>query len=244
MQNRDYLSYYATQFETVEIDSTFYGTPVPSTVSNWNQRTPADFVFAAKVPQTITHDKVLVNCEAEFDEFIERMNLLGTKLGPLVLQFPFFSRSVFRDAKPFLSRLRVFLKRARETTSARLAVEIRNKDWLNQTLADVLREHGVSLVLMDLHQMPRPWEVDTLDTITSDFVYIRWLGDRKGIEALKPRWDKDVMDRRSDMRMWVSTVKQMVLERKVKHLFLFANNHYSGHAPGTVKLFWEMFARA
>jgi uncharacterized protein YecE (DUF72 family) len=214
---------------------------VASTVSNWAQKTPADFVFAAKVPQTITHDKVLVNCEAEFDEFMERMSLLGAKLGPLVLQFPFFSRSVFRDANAFLARLRVFLKRARETTKARLVVEVRNKDWLNATLTEILREYDASLALVDLSHMPRPWEMEKVDCITSDFVYIRWLGDRKGIEALTPSWDKPVVDRTNDLRAWVSTVKQMVQERKVKHLFLFANNHYSGHAPSTVKLFWEIW---
>jgi hypothetical protein len=54
----------ATQFTTVEIDSTHYGTPGESTVTNWYERTPPDFVFAAKVPQIVTHEKVLKGCEA------------------------------------------------------------------------------------------------------------------------------------------------------------------------------------
>jgi uncharacterized protein DUF72 len=52
MRSRDFLSYYATQFQTVEIDSTFYGTPAASTVTNWNEKTPRDFIFAVKVPQS------------------------------------------------------------------------------------------------------------------------------------------------------------------------------------------------
>jgi hypothetical protein len=56
MRSRDFLSYYASQFQTVEIDSTFYGTPSASTVTGWNQKTPPDFTFAAKIPQAITHD--------------------------------------------------------------------------------------------------------------------------------------------------------------------------------------------
>jgi uncharacterized protein YecE (DUF72 family) len=87
MKPRDFLMYYATQFKTVEIDSTYYGTPTASTVTNWYERTPPDFVFAAKVPQVVTHQKVLQDCEAEVDEFIDRMNLLHEKLGPLLLQF-------------------------------------------------------------------------------------------------------------------------------------------------------------
>jgi len=57
MKSTNYLSYYAKQFRTVEIDSTFYGTPAASTVTSWNERTPADFIFAVKVPQVITHEK-------------------------------------------------------------------------------------------------------------------------------------------------------------------------------------------
>ena len=75
MRQRDFLRYYASQFQTVEIDSTFYGTPAASTVTSWNERTPKDFIFAVKVPQVITHENVLVDCEPEFDEFIERMHL-------------------------------------------------------------------------------------------------------------------------------------------------------------------------
>jgi len=51
MRSRDFLSYYANQFQTVEIDSTFYGTPSASTVTSWSEKTPLDFSFAVKVPQ-------------------------------------------------------------------------------------------------------------------------------------------------------------------------------------------------
>jgi uncharacterized protein YecE (DUF72 family) len=56
LKSRDFLSYYAPQFATVEIDSTFYGCSSPNTVSNWATRTPEDFTFAVKVPQIISHE--------------------------------------------------------------------------------------------------------------------------------------------------------------------------------------------
>ena len=68
MKQCDFLSYYAKQFITVEIDSTYYRTPSASTVTNWYERKPPGFIFAAKVPQIITHEKVLKDCEAVFDE--------------------------------------------------------------------------------------------------------------------------------------------------------------------------------
>ena len=105
MPTDNFLSYYATQFNTVEIDSTYYGTPSAATVTNWYERTPPDFIIAAKVPQIITHEKMMVNCEAEFDEFIGRMHLLGEKLGPLLLQFPWSHRR--QILHPFQEKMQV-----------------------------------------------------------------------------------------------------------------------------------------
>jgi len=61
----DYLSFYADHFESVEVDSTFYACPSPRTVTNWASKTPPGFIFSVKMPQTITHDKALANCDAE-----------------------------------------------------------------------------------------------------------------------------------------------------------------------------------
>jgi len=80
----DYLSFYADHFQAVEIDSTFYACPSVQTVSNWAARTPEGFTFAVKVPQAVTHEKALVGCDAELAEFLKAMDILGTKLGPIV----------------------------------------------------------------------------------------------------------------------------------------------------------------
>src|SRR6266851_2192206 len=139
---REQLTYYATQFDTVELDNTFYRTPAIATVQGWYAKTPPGFVFAAKVPQVITHEKVLVDCDADLKRFLEKL--------PKGRQF---------------------------------AVEIRNKYWLDARFADLLREHGVALALIDQSWVPRPWEMkEKFDLITADFTYVRWLGDRKGIE--------------------------------------------------------------
>lgn len=241
MQTGNFLSYYATQFKTVEIDSTYYGTPSAATVTNWYERTPPDFIIAAKVPQIITHEKMMVNCEAEFDEFIDRMHLLGEKLGPLLLQFPRFNKYEIQ-ADEFFRRLHLFLKHVKHLPTLRLVVEIRNRAWLDKRITDLLREYNVALALTDLSNMPRPWEVKNgLDLVTTDFVYVRWLGDRKGIEALTMRWDKTVIDRTGDLRNWAALFRKF-LSRNLK-VYAYANNHYAGHGPGTVKLFWDMWAR-
>jgi uncharacterized protein YecE (DUF72 family) len=90
--------------------------------------------------------------------------------------------------------------------------------------------------------MPRPWEIKTgLDLITADFTYVRWLGDRKGIEEKTKTWDKVIVDRRGDLLKWVELLKK-VHKRRIQ-ILAFANNHYAGFGPGTVNLFRELWNR-
>jgi uncharacterized protein YecE (DUF72 family) len=240
MKSQDFLSYYATQFATVEVDATFYGCPSPNTVNNWADRTPEDFLFCVKVPQVITHDKALVDCDSEFEEFVKTMDLLGPKLGPMVFQFPSFDRWKFPKQESFLAVLAPFLKKL--PADHKFVVEIRNKTWLDARFADVLRGHNVALALTDTSFMPRPWELkQKFDLITADFTYVRWLGDRKGIEQSTKTWDKVIVDRRNDLKNWVGLLREMVMNKKIRKLLAFANNHYAGHGPATVKLFWDLW---
>jgi uncharacterized protein YecE (DUF72 family) len=240
MNSRDFLSYYATQFPTVEVDSTFYGCPSPNTVNNWSARTPEDFLFCVKIPQIITHDKALVDCDAEFEEFIKTMDILGPKLGPMVFQFPSFDRWKFPKQESFLAVLVPFLRKL--PTDHRFVIEIRNKNWLDRRFADLLREYNVALALTDTSFMPRPWELkQKLDLVTADFAYVRWLGDRKGIEKQTTTWDKIVIDRTDDLKNWVEVFKSLVSNSKVLKIFAFSNNHYAGHGPATAKLFTDLW---
>ena len=238
LKSSDYLSYYAQHFDVVEIDSTFYGTPRVSVVQSWDAKTPEGFLFAAKVPQEITHQKVLKDCDADFKTFLTTMDTLGEKLGPLLFQFGKFDKYSFKSLDDFLERLIPFLKKLPK--GHRFAVEIRNKNWLVPKFADILREHGVALALIDQSWMPRPWEMkDQFDLITSDFTYVRWLGDRKGIEEKTTTWDRVIVDRQGDLSEWVSLLKK-VQERRIM-ILAFANNHYAGFGPGTVDLFRSLW---
>jgi uncharacterized protein YecE (DUF72 family) len=222
----DYLTFCASQFDTVELDNTFYRTP--STVRGWNAKTPPGFIFAAKVPQVITHEKMLVDCEKELAQFLKAMDLLGEKLGPLLFQFGYFNKRAFRSLGEFLARLEPFLKGL--PSGYRFALEVRNKSWVDARLAEVLRSRNVALALVDQVWMPRPAEVfEKLDPGTADFTYIRWLGDRKGIEKLTKRWDKTIVDRSTELGEWVEVCNK-IAGRGVP-IFAYANNHYAGNGP-------------
>ena len=172
--------------------------------------------------------------------FLTAMGALQEKIGPILFQFPYFNRVAFSTVEDFLERLAPFL--ARLPQDQRFAVEIRNKNWLGPKLYDVLRKHKTALALIDHPWMPRPREwIAQGDPITSDFTYIRWLGDRKGIEERTKSWDKVIVDRQQELEEWVEAC-QNFNQRNIA-IFGFANNHYAGHAPATVRLFWDLWRK-
>ena len=236
MRSADLLAFYAEHFHTVEVDSTFYACPSVRAVGNWAARTPEGFIFSVKVPQSITHEKVLLNCDAELKEFLDTMGILGGKLGPMVFQFPLFDKWKIKDRHAFTDRLIPFLKKL--PADYKFAIEIRNKKWLDAEFADVLREHQVALVLQDLSYMPSPAELK-FDPITADWTYIRWLGDRKSIEEQTTTWDKTVVDRTTELSSWVDFCYQ--IRKRGVLIYAYANNHYAGHAPATIEQFRNLW---
>ena len=236
----NFLGEYARHFDTVEIDSTFYRSPSPSMVKNWRERTPPGFIFAAKFPRSITHEKVLQDSSAEVAEFLKSMELLGEKLGPLLLQFPYFNKQAFARLEDFMARLAPFL--AALPSGHSYAVEVRNKNWINAPFLELLRQHRIALALIDHPWMP-PVEqlVSRQDVVTANFAYLRWLGDRKGIEEKTQRWDSLIIDRTREMETWIPIIRAL-LKRGINILGFF-NNHYAGFAPGSIKLFREMWER-
>ncbi len=237
LSSKDFLSFYAEEFDSVELDVTWYRVPSRQMIDAWRERTPDRFVFAAKVPQTITHDKVLVDCEREMAEFLDAMEGLGDKLGPLLLQFPYFNQDKMDGVGEFLCLLEPFL--AKLPRRFRFAVEVRNKRWVGPRLLETLRERGVAFALTDHSWMPSPESVvDRLDPITADFTYLRWLGDRRGIEEITRVWDKVVVDRTADLRTWAD-ICQEFRSRGVT-VFGYANNHYAGHSPATLRALLDL----
>jgi uncharacterized protein YecE (DUF72 family) len=236
----DYLAHYATQFGTVEVDSTFYRIPSASMVKRWHAVTPKGFIFAAKVPQVITHEKILKDAAAELKEFLSVMDLLGEKLGPLLFQFPYFNKKAFAKPEDFLARLIPFLDTL--PTGYRFAVEIRNKNFLLPEYVEALRKRKLAMTLVDHPWMPFVTELFLrFDPITADFTYIRWLGDRYAIEKVTKTWDKVVVDRGRALSEWAKACK-IILHRGV-NIFAYANNHYAGHGPATICMFEEIFEK-
>ncbi len=235
-----WIQYYASRFRAVEIDSTFYSIPATSTVNAWKEKTPPGFIFAAKVPSVITHQRVLRDCQQELTRFLSTMSLLEDRLGPMLLQFPYFNRNAFASRDQFEKLLRPFLKTL--PREFKFAVELRNKNWITWDFLERLRDHSVAFALVAQAWMPR---VDTLakalDIVTSDFCYARFIGDRKGIEGKTQKWNQLVEDKSGEMQLWAEELKK-ITDRGIP-CYAFFTNHYAGFAPGSVKLFEALWQR-
>ncbi|HEX9017147.1 MAG TPA: DUF72 domain-containing protein [Chloroflexota bacterium] len=225
----DRLESYATAFNFVEIDSSFYATPAPPTVLKWYDATPEDFRFSAKVPQAVTHDpdpksgfprKPLQGegWQGHLENFAETMRLLEEKLAALLIQLP--PQWHWKPENlPILERFVQALP-----PDLQWAIEFRHRGWLNDEVLDLLRSKGIALVAQDLYYMPRQIEVTT-----PDLAYIRLQGRRKEIT----RMDEVQIERDDALDFWAEAVRDLA-ERKLKRVVVASNNHYQGFAPGTI----------
>jgi uncharacterized protein YecE (DUF72 family) len=210
-----YLPFYAEVFDTVELDTTFYHAPKPSIVRSWARHTPASFRFAAKVPEAITHTARLASVAERMQEFARALEPLGERIGPLLVQLP----AEFERDPGTVGVLDRFLASA--PASVRLAVEFRHRSWHQPAVLDLLRTRRVALAWTEWRDLPRVSEV------TSDFLYLRWLGDRGSIE----RFDRVQIDRRDSFDAWERDLRRVL--PRVREVYGYFNNHWAGHSPAS-----------
>lgn len=246
------IGIYSRQLRTVEVDATFYMMPTRPMVDAWKSRVSEGFIFSAKVPKVITHEKYLDGCEGELNEFVAVMARLGDKLGPMILQFPYVAKgkdaAEYQTGADFLSRLRRFASLL--PREFRWGIEIRNSKWVGPELLDILRSREISLVFIDYYTMdPLPKLAQRSDVFTAPFAYIRFLGNHKEMDAAVKRaveegkrkrdWESLILDRTEQMKQWLPSIRGLVA--KQIPVYVYFNNHYAGYAPGSVELFSRIY---
>jgi len=213
--SKDFLAYYGAQFNTVEVDSTFYRIPTPQTVTNWKEQTPKDFQFSLKFPQLITHVKMLKDCQAETGAFLARAQLLQDKLGPLLLQFPpSFSAEHLPDLADYLQKL---------PKQHRFVVEVRDETWLNSEFYSLLRANNVAFAWVDSPNMPQT------PAVTTDFLYVRWEGDRKKVNGTLGKIEAY---RQEELNVWAQKIKPYL--DKGMEVYGYFGKYYSGYPPSDI----------
>ena len=210
-KEKSMLSAYSKVFKTVEINSTFYRYPSKGMAMGWLKYSPTDFIFVAKLPKLITHEKKLSLVEGveddlkRFCELMEPLHLNG-KLGCMLIQLPprfGFNLDLMEDFFKVLP------------TNIKFAVEFRDLSWMRDETWRLLKKYEVAYTIVDEPLLPPEVHV------TSKIAYFRWHGRgtrpwynyRYSINELKP---------------WVPNVKEVA--SKVETVYGYLNNHYHGYA--------------
>lgn len=199
-------------------------------VKNWAKKTPDNFKFTAKFPKVITHDKYLVDVNEEIYTFLENMAPLQEKTLALLIQLPPSMEIMpglvgLKELLPYLDR------------SFRYAVEVRHPSWFQDLAYNFFANNDICMVWSQLARLSTP------PVVTTDFVYVRFIGDRSIDEKDFGRIRKD---RVLEMQQWADELKKVETgkirgrRKEVALAMIAANNHYAGFGPGTANLYRKM----
>jgi len=208
---RRWLPFYATRFDSVEINYTFYRLPTKDACAAWYDQTPEKFRFVVKLSRYITHIKRLRDAEESWDDFVERVAALKHKLGPILLQFP----ANFRASAANLDSVDEFLGYASRDHSRRLALEFRDRSCFDSKMLRVLHRHRAALVISQSSRYPLP-EVSP----TADFMYFRFHGPKEMFASSYTG---------TELRHWANAIKSFLGKRR--DVYAYFNNDAGGHAP-------------
>jgi uncharacterized protein YecE (DUF72 family) len=209
------LEFYATKFNTVEINATFYRLPLETMVQGWYKRSPANFIFAAKGSRFLTHIKRLKGTRESIKKYFDRVKLLKEKCGPILWQLP---PNLKYDSKLLDGFLKKLPKRYRH------AVEYRHPSWYeHEESFGILRKYNMAHVSVSSLKMPMNL------TMTTDFTYIRFHGLEGG-----PYHDYTT----DELKPWAKHCREQVA--KGFPIYAYFNNDLNHRAPLNAVAFREM----
>ena len=182
------------------------------------------------------------DCDDDLKHFLETMDLMGDKLGPLLFQFGYFNKTAFKSGEGISGAARTISEETAEGIPIRSWKSATSK-WLTNRFFDLLRAHKVAYALIDQAWMPRASEIfEKFDPITADFTYIRLLGDRKGIE----KQDEDLGQGDRGSLEGINELGECLSAHDParRQTYVYVNNHYAGFAPATVEQFQKLWKAA
>lgn len=205
VQPAGYLAHYLRFFASVEINNSFYRLPTPETLAEWKASVPEGFVFAVKASRFITHMKKLKDPQQSFVLFMDRVQVLGEKMGPVLFQLPPAWR--FDEG-----RFRAFLEALPPTY--RYTFEFRDPSWYNERAYELLRQHYCAFCVYEIEYHLSPLEV------TADFVYVRLHGPEK-------KYDGSYSD--EVLAGWAERCREW--RAAGKSVYFYFDNDMHGYAP-------------
>jgi len=234
IRSSEMLPYYAGCFTAVEIDSTYYGVPQPTTLERMAARTPPGFRFTFKLPQTATHPANNVYGRLHDDvrlllEVLEPMQRAG-KMAALLAQFP-------NQFEPGPNAQRYLDQLADALRGYPVVAEFRHRDWQKKQYLKAVRELGFGWCNPDMPALPELLEPRA--DVTSDIGYVRFHGRnaatwRTGDNVTRYQYEY----RRDDLNAWVKNL--LKLAEQTRETFVFFNNHAEAGAVRGARLLTEI----
>jgi uncharacterized protein YecE (DUF72 family) len=202
---RRWLEHYATLFDTVEVNATFYRLPSRQAVSAWVEQTPGNFLFSVKASRYLTHVKRLTDLGAGVQRFYDRLEPLvaSPKLGPVLWQLP---ANFHRDDERLASALE-------QLPPGRHCFEFRHASWFCDDVYQLLRRHRAALVIGDTPERP----FQTLE-LTTDWTFVRFHRGRRGRNG-------NYSDR--ELGQWARRLRDW---RRRVDVYAYFNNDWEGYA--------------
>ena len=220
LPSREYLAFYAQEFATTEINSSFYHFPRPETYTRWAEQVPPGFVFAVKANRVLTHSRRLQEVEEPWQRFVQSVQALGAHRGPILFQFP---ASFQCEAQ----RLADFLRLVRgNAVELRLVCEFRHASWFTEAIYRLLRRYRVALCSSDSARYPRH------DILTTDFAYYRLHG-RPELFA-SPYSEADLEREAQQLRKYTDAGVDV---------YVYFNNTKAGHAIANARTLLALLGR-
>jgi uncharacterized protein YecE (DUF72 family) len=212
---RRWLAHYATLFDTVEVNTTFYRLAKPSAVARWVEETPSDFVFAAKASRYMTHMKRLTDLEPGLAKYYDAIEPLASspKLGPVLWQFP---ANFQRDEDRLADALAVL-------PEGRHAFEFRHRSWFVPDVYELLRAYGAALAFGDHPE--RPWQPLEL---TAGWTFIRF---HYGARGRRGNYSE------TELSEWASELTGI---RREAEIYAYFNNDWEGFAVANASRLREL----
>jgi len=198
------FSWYTREFETVEINNSFYRLPEKKTFRSWKDAAPPGFIFAVKASRFITHMKRLKDAGDSLDLLLTRAEPLGASLGPILFQLPPRWKSNVERLADFLSIL---------PSRHHYAIEFRDQSWYVPQVYDLLHRSNVALCIHDWRAIPCP------RALTSNFTYIRFHGSGVNYGGLYPM---------EQLQNWADRLRNW--QSQLSSAYVYFNNDIGGHA--------------
>jgi uncharacterized protein YecE (DUF72 family) len=229
LPTKEQLNYYATQFNSVEVNTSFYGLPAPSTVLQWVESVPPGFTFALKAPRQITHEKKLIDCRQEVQAYLDVLRSLGDLVAPGFLQFPpQFTRAQHgRVLANFLDWV------AGELNGLRLAVEVRSRDLMTEAFARFLADRAISFVVVERIDTPdlyENWVAQLAVETAPRTLFLRIIGndqDKLPNDRDLQRPQDEILDR------WAERIADLLAQNI--EVFAYIHNPFEGHSPASAR---------